>query len=190
MTLTVTDAGGNTDSITKSVVVEIGEPPFAYFSSEQTTGTTVAFYNQSADDDGDVVSQSWDFGDGSADSTLENPVHTFPSYGTYVVTLTVTDDDGNVVSEAAEVEVIDLTAPVAEFDYSQTTGNTVEFYDYSYDDDGEIVSWLWDFGDASTDSTVPKPVHTYSAPGEYEVTLTVTDDDSKLSSVTYTVYVD
>ncbi|MEI9908607.1 MAG: PKD domain-containing protein [Bacteroidota bacterium] len=37
-----------------------------------------------------AVSWSWDFGDGSPVSTLQNPVHTFPALGPYNVTLTVT----------------------------------------------------------------------------------------------------
>ncbi len=45
----------------------------------------------------------------------------------------------------------------------------------SNDPDGEIVSYLWDFGDETT-STEADPLHTYSAIGEYNVTLTVTDN--------------
>ena len=191
VTLTVTDQGANSDSVTKSVLVAAGEPPFADFYYEQTTGTTVDFTDYSFDDDGEIISWNWDFGDGSAGSTEQNPTHVFPDYGTYDVTLAVTDDDGNVVETTMEIDVLELGAPFAEFDYYQSdTGEPVEFYDYSYDEDGEIDSWLWDFGDGSTDSTEQYPVHPFAAPGEYEVTLTVTDNDGKSSSTTYTVFVD
>ncbi|MFQ6116983.1 MAG: PKD domain-containing protein [Candidatus Bipolaricaulia bacterium] len=45
----------------------------------------------------------------------------------------------------------------------------------SRDEDGEIVKFFWDFGDGAI-SEEESPSHTYSAPGEYVVTLTVTDD--------------
>lgn len=46
----------------------------------------------------------------------------------------------------------------------------------SYDPDGEIESYDWDFGDGLTDSG--KSVeHVFDEEGEYEVGLTVTDDD-------------
>jgi hypothetical protein len=41
-----------------------------------------------------------------------------------------------------------------------------------------IVSWLWVFGDGSPDASGPNVEHAFSAPGEFEVTLTVTDNQS------------
>ncbi len=52
----------------------------------------------------------------------------------------------------------------------------------SYDLDGNIVNYLWDFGDGSTASG-QKVTHTYSSPGTYTVTLTVTDNDGLTSSI-------
>lgn len=45
----------------------------------------------------------------------------------------------------------------------------------SMDSDGNIASYLWNFGD-NTQSTEANPVHTYSASGTYQVSLTVTDN--------------
>ncbi|HEX4668063.1 MAG TPA: PKD domain-containing protein [Chthoniobacterales bacterium] len=45
----------------------------------------------------------------------------------------------------------------------------------STDLDGSIASYFWDFGDGAT-STSANPQHTYTAPGEYVATLTVTDN--------------
>jgi PKD repeat protein len=41
--------------------------------------------------------------------------------------------------------------------------------------DGTIASYLWDFGDGTT-STDQNPQHTYTVPGKYVTTLTVTDN--------------
>jgi uncharacterized repeat protein (TIGR01451 family) len=57
----------------------------------------------------------------------------------------------------------------------QQGGAVVPFDDSSYDPDGQIVAWQWDFGDGAT-STEQYPGHTYAGPGTYLVRLTVTDD--------------
>jgi len=55
------------------------------------------------------------------------------------------------------------------------TGLLVEFADTSFDLDGTVTSWDWDFGDGNG-SVVRNPSHTYAGDGNYTVTLTVTDD--------------
>jgi PKD repeat protein len=76
--------------------------------------------------------------------------------------------------------------PTAAFSYT-TTALTATFTDDSYDDDGTLVSWDWDFGDGNT-STVQNPVHSYKEYGTYAVLQTVTDDsgatDTTLQNVT------
>ncbi|KXB07203.1 hypothetical protein AKJ51_01825 [candidate division MSBL1 archaeon SCGC-AAA382A20] len=69
--------------------------------------------------------------------------------------------------------------PAADFSHtpsSPTAGDAVQFTDESSDPDGTITSRFWDFGDGSTGSG-ENPVHTYSSPGTYTVTLEVSDDD-------------
>ncbi len=72
----------------------------------------------------------------------------------------------------------------AEFSFyvSNNCAGEVQFYDNST---GSPTSWHWDFGDGST-STEQNPVHYYSGIGNYDVTLTVQDDNGT-SSVTHTV---
>lgn len=68
------------------------------------------------------------------------------------------------------------TCPVAAFTNDFTGGNapvTVHFTDAS-SQDSSITHWYWDFGDGST-STLQDPAHTYSANGQYTVSLTVSD---------------
>ncbi len=59
-----------------------------------TTGLTVDFTDTSIDPDGFIVSWEWDFGDGNS-SSQQHPIHTYDTANTYIVTLTVTDDDGD-----------------------------------------------------------------------------------------------
>jgi PKD repeat protein len=70
--------------------------------------------------------------------------------------------------------------PVASFSFD-STGLTVDFTDESTDDDGTIVSRLWDFGDGQT-STATNPSHTYATGGTYDVTLTITDSSGDTDS--------
>ena len=56
----------------------------------------------------------------------------------------------------------------------------------SYDPDGFIVSYVWDFGDGSTGSGISCS-HVYNTAGKYTVTLTVTDDDGLTDSETIEV---
>jgi PKD repeat protein len=63
-----------------------------------------------------------------------------------------------------------------------------QFNDESTDNDGDIAGWLWEFGDTQT-SPEENPAHTYAAPGDYTVKLTVRDDDGAPGSVTHTVTV-
>jgi VCBS repeat-containing protein len=147
-------------------------------------GLTCQFTDASSDPDGQVTAWSWDFGDGSTASTQQNPLHTYPGDGTYTVTLTATDNDGAADAAAASVTVQapKNKAPHAEFEVACPNQDlTCTFTDKSSDDDGNVVSWHWDFGDGQS-STDQSPSHTYAAPGTYHVTLTVTDNGGAAAS--------
>jgi photosystem II stability/assembly factor-like uncharacterized protein len=71
----------------------VNQPPAASFDFE-AAGLTAVFTDTSHDPDGTIVGWAWTFGD-STTSTERNPVHTYASAGSYIVRLTVTDDDGD-----------------------------------------------------------------------------------------------
>ena len=83
-------------------------PPEAQFISNTTSGTaplTVQFNDSSS---GTVTSYEWDFGDG-ANSTEQNPVHTYTNYGTYNVSLTVTNAAGeDTITKNDYIQVIPM----------------------------------------------------------------------------------
>lgn len=81
--------------------------------------------------------------------------------------------------------------PVAQISYSPSepkVGTKIFFKSNSYDEDGEIVYYLWEFGDGAT-SNEQNPSHTYTKPGEYKVKLTVIDNYGEESTTTITVSV-
>ncbi|NQS79056.1 MAG: PKD domain-containing protein [Methanoculleus bourgensis] len=145
-------------------------PLAADFTANVTYGPAplaVAFTDTST---GEPTSWSWDFGDGST-SIEQNPVHIYIIPGTYTVTLTAKNAHGN--DTRTKPEYITVASPViADFTANITSGEAplaVQFTDLSRGDG--ITSWSWDFGDGGT-SNEQNPVHTYTAEGTYNVTLT------------------
>jgi PKD repeat protein len=166
--------------------------PVAVASASPESGTaplTVSFTGDSSyDPDGTVVGYEWDFGDGTGSSEA-NPAHTYSQAGAYTATLTVTDNDG-----LTDGDTVTVTAdpppnvpPVALASANPTTGNApllVQFSgDGSYDPDGTVVGYSWDFGDGDG-SSAANPDHTYEWPGSYTASLTVTDDRGETDTAT------
>jgi len=186
VTLTVTDNNGATDTASATKIVG-NRPPVALFTESAetvSTGETITFNaDDSYDPDGTIVSYSWDFGD-EMDATGATVYHAYADDIVYTVTLTVTDDDGATASTSVTKTVLNRP-PVASFTDNATTVNVGEAIHFdaseSYDPDGSITSYFWDFGD-NTNATGAIVDHVYDEVGNYTVTLTVTDDDGAWSS--------
>jgi PKD repeat protein len=164
------------------------QPPHADFNWH-CDDLSCQFSDGSSDEDGSVTGWSWDFGDGgSADQ--RNPTHSYTEAGTYTVTLSVTDDDGATDESAGQAEVSISSPPPAanhppqaDFDV-HCHDRLCSFSDKSRDDDGTLVSRVWDFGDGSG-STDANPFHIYGEGGHYQVSLTVTDDEGAADTRTH-----
>lgn len=114
-------------------------------------------------------------------------MHTYATYGTYTVTLTVQSQYG-MASTSLTVMLVP-TGPTANFNDPRDR-YTVTFTDTSQPGSSPIVTWNWDFGDGYGASG-QNPTHTYpvGVAGTYTVTLTVTDADglSDIESRTFTL---
>jgi CSLREA domain-containing protein/uncharacterized repeat protein (TIGR01451 family) len=108
ITLTTTDSDGNTSEFSPPVTILIVQAAFAATPGIGIAPLNVSFTNQTTvEPTGTAVTYNWDFGDGSPDSNLVNPTHTFSQPGTYTVTLTATVSNGVIsLSDTAELQII------------------------------------------------------------------------------------
>jgi PKD repeat protein len=143
---------------------------------------------------GTITAYKWDFGDGGKDTGVI-VTHTFTEKGVYSVTLTVTDSLGKSDSRTRNVEALDRK-PTAIFTFSPYwvgVRQPVRFdASDSYDEDGEIVQYIWSFGDGSTDEGVIVEHEYQTANGsgwKPTVTLTVVDEDGESGSTSKQVHV-
>lgn len=170
-------------------------PPVANFSwspSNPALGETVTFDGSaSMDQDGAVVNWEWDIG--GTQRFGEIVEHSFGSAGNVDVTLTVTDDDGATGFTTRTVSVGDVanTPPTADFSWSPTNpsaGDQVTFdASDSSDPDGTIASYEWTVNNQTL--TGQSVTVAFDAAGDYDVQLTVVDDDGASDSLVQTVSV-
>ncbi len=194
--LTVTDIEGLTDTAMVSITVnQPNEAPVAVIEATPISGNVpleVSFTGSNSTDDVEVVSYSWNFGDGG-NSSEADPTYIFDSVGTYDVVLTVTDAEGlqNTATIAINVVEPGNEPPVAVVTANPTEGEAplpVIFNGGNSTDDGGIVSYFWDFKDGTTSNEI-NPVTTFDEVGVYEVELTVTDGSGLSDTAMITINV-
>ncbi len=164
----------------RSPMAELAVEPASTFINE-----TVNFSaSGSSDPDGKLVARMFDFGDGNktAWTSAETADHSYSRPGEFDATVTVRDDDGFASEPSPPVKItVRNRPPVAGASVTPDTGNTSTLFRFlvpkgsTYDPDGAIVSYLWDFGDG-TNSSSNTAVHSYREKGAYEVIFRVTDE--------------
>ncbi len=197
--VTVNDNKGTACSVdTAAMNVSINTPPSAVLNGARIacTGDNISFDTTGSNDpDGDDLSYTWDFGDGTETQSGPGATHAYSKGGVYSVKLITDDNKGTVCStDIAVMNVRINTPPVANAGPNHVCClDTVSDFDgsQSFDADGDELSYVWDFGDGNTGEGA-KVNHVYSKPGTYIVSLTVNDNsgtecDSATDSFTATV---
>lgn len=117
---------------------------------------------------------------------------TFTEPGTENITLTVSTASAEM-SDTIQIEANDRTTPVARLDVDETVdvGESVLFDGAGSSDNVEIADYEWDFGNGTTvdGADLAAPSGKYDEPGEYTVTLTVTDTSGNEDTSVTTVHV-
>lgn len=166
-----------------------------------TTGDSLDLTVDASDPDGDPLTVSWTVEDPYGNDltnlflnesdvvapTFSPPSGEFSKPGAYLVVVTVTDPDG-VETEKDIILTVDdpeNKSPHASIKANHTAGDaplTVDFTCDAFDNDGEIVSYCWDFDKSNgidqndCDDTRPEVTKTFISEGKYRVTCIVTDD--------------
>ena len=155
------------------------------------------FLNQSSYCSGDEVifkpvssayfTHYWDFGDGNTD-TISKPLHTFGDTGAFQVSHITVNSCGNTDTATSIVKIDSFGFALANFEI--LTGNWVcpespiNFSNLS----SNINSCLWYFDDGDS-SAQANPIHSYAFPGNYLVTLSLTNSCGNVSTITKLVTV-
>lgn len=148
---------------------------FSYQGNDKIAPCEVTFQNSSTN----ASSYQWNFGDGTS-STEQNTKHTYTNGGNYNVLL-IAKGEGGTDSVS---KLISIPFPLSVPNFSFVASNNsyapsaVTFTNLSTN----IKSSLWVFGDGNS-SNQKDPVHTYTEPGQYTVTLTVTNNDNKTATI-------
>jgi large repetitive protein len=193
VTLTVTDKwkATNTSAAQNVVIVEpAGNAAPVPTFTQNCTGLTCSVSSQGTTDPntGDVISYSWNWGDGTAASTGASPAaHTYAASGSYTITLTTTDGWGKSASTTRSVSLTEPTgntAPVVTFTASCPSYTVCQMNSAgTVDNEGDAIKYSWAWGDNTTPTTTANPTHTYATPGTYHIVLTVTDVWGKAASL-------
>lgn len=191
VSLTVTDAAGN--SSTQTLQIAVFGSPQVHFTQSDTTGCmplTVHFTDQSRPGSGSITQWLWDFGDGHT-SSAQSPTYTYQTPGTYTVQLMVTNSYGCTAAAdtPGHVQVPGKLAVGFQADatISCTAPFTVHFTNTTTGPGS--LSYRWDFGDGSLPDTAANPVHTYQTSGSYTVKLVVRSSVGCVDSLVKTGYI-
>lgn len=160
----------------------------AQFTWEQLPGTLQLHFHSTSTSEHDIISYSWDFGDGH-EGDGSAPYHTFPEPGVYLVCLTITDNFGCVDDVCHEVTVAAVQSDCnAEFTWEQIPGTLQIHFNSTSTSEHDIVSYHWNFGD-NHEGDGSSPYHTYTEGGTYVVCLIITDNVGCVSDVCHEVTV-
>lgn len=180
--LIVTDVNGAKDTIEKKMLIKALENPKAGFKVSAKggcIGEDFNFLDTTAQKVSKLIRWQWSFGDGANDTT-PNPKHNFSKAGTYGISLIVKDENG-CKSFVNKNQLITITEKAkinfaADNKGACTIPLKVNFNNSSSINNTQQYSFKWKFGTGDS-STKKNPSFTYTKMGEYDVELTVTDDN-------------
>lgn len=133
---------------------------------------------------------TWEFGNGNT-SSLKNPSALFYTEGTYNVKLTI--KDGNQSSSKTKTITV-YKKPSPDFTFSAIKGCSplqVTFNSTSSAGDGAVTSYIWDFGDGTTQQTSsPSFTHIYQTEQKATVSLTAINQYGCYNTITKTDIID
>ena len=180
--LKVMDAENLSNSYNEKVIsIIVNNPPIPDAGNNILTCNSNILFDASntIDEDGDILTYTWNFGDGSSKVNGKIVKHEYKEKGTYPVTLTVNDGkklSNSIVSKSISVVINQPPVADAGSDLIICAGEFVPFDGgESKDPENGLLNYTWDFGDGTSANGV-NPIKKYLKGGIYQVKLTVEDD--------------
>ncbi|MGY3212640.1 PKD domain-containing protein [Mucilaginibacter sp. HD30] len=158
----------------KLTVVDPPEVAFAVVG--KCLGDSTVFKDQTKADGSTISAWLWNFGDGKT-SALQNPSHLYSQPGNYTVQLVISSNNG-CATAIAEKTIHISESPVAAFTFTtpDCVTKAVTLTDQSTATEGNISSWIWDYGDGTIETKNNNAVfqHTFASAGTFIIKLVVT----------------
>ena len=196
-------------SKTVTVAAPVNQPPSANFTVSASSGPAplaVSFDATPSTDDGTIVAYQWNFEAGMASvgpvgapmptSSNKTPNWTYTTPGTHTAVLRVQDNQGKWSEWTSKtITVADGYVPPTAVLQLLTTNNRAGYgvkLDASASTiDGNFAWFSWNFGDGEErfDTSFPRYIKNYKAPGKYKVTVKVKDDRGNVGTAVQTVTV-
>ena len=180
--ITVTDTLGCVAKDTIQITIH-GQAPVPNFTWQNIClGDSTQLTDSSfTTDNSHIISWQWQLPD---TLSTQNISYTFPDTGNFPVILTIITDSNCSNTILKQVSIHSL--PDANFTTTQLCNNTPINFSEAINSVDSIATYLWNFGDALTDS-MANPVHEYTNPGNFPVTLTITSLFGCKDSITKTL---
>mgnify|MGYP000725219819 CR=1 FL=1 len=176
------------------------EPPSVSITSPAPgnfTGQEVAFQTEVSDPEDHDLTYTWDFGGSGTKirGSDSNPVFKYNDYGTYQVTLKVTDKYGASETDSISLTLMPNQPPIIDSFTADPVagipGMTVNFALSASDPNNDTLTKTLEFGDGQKSINPPFNVtHTYNTRGQYTARFTVDDGVNPPVSEEVTIYVD
>lgn len=173
---------GCVNSVQQTINVANFSTDFAATAQSICAGESISFTDQSMN----ANQWNWNFGNGSSSSS-QNPQNTYSNPGTYNVTLT----SNNTVSGCSGTETMTIVVhpnPVPSFLAAPTFGCSPLPVDFSINNPIN-GSYTWNFGNGTSFIGEAPPTVMYNSNGEYNVTLTVEDENGCIGETTLVEYI-
>lgn len=185
VSLKITNSMGCYDSTNQSVV--IFPTPIANFNANTACFNQEVVFTDTSQIFFGKLNYAWNFGDGSAEDTIQNPTHIFSTLGVFDVTLRVISDEG--CEDETQQQITVHPNPTANFSApSDCENDTIRFQNFSSLSNGNL-NYYWDFGDGTKDLSF-EPFHVFQqVSGNLPVTLVALSNQNCADTITKNIFI-